>query len=339
MAAALRSVRRLQQVLLLLPRIGVTPVRGESGGKGSLHTGDNKTLVIFPVKASHFQKSDAGENRNGTLRPVAAPLLEVGRSGRLSDREMQSEQKILSHTDQCMDGSSHIEDDSGSDSSSDSSSDSESEEEIRKVTRVNKGHSSGELRDWSPSAQTSSHSPSPTSLEKECLVAQEQKVRTGLSKENAEDMQDFAQVVTVKEKVLHAPPLHSKMTILASDKVKTVDRSGLSEGADSEDIVIPSTFEVLPSETVETPASDSSVTHILSSTSSVELPVSEKTAELQKPYLPLEPRAAPKEPFDNTKYQNLQHFSYTPFTFVDVDVELAKLRLPQPSSGRPSPRH
>ncbi|CAJ0932438.1 unnamed protein product [Ranitomeya imitator] len=55
--------------------------------------------------------------------------------------------------------------------------------------------------------------------------------------------------------------------------------------------------------------------------------------------LPLEPRAAPKEPFDNTKYQNLQHFSYTPFTFVDVDVELAKLRLPQPSSGRPSPRH
>ncbi|KAG9473001.1 hypothetical protein GDO78_015301 [Eleutherodactylus coqui] len=49
--------------------------------------------------------------------------------------------------------------------------------------------------------------------------------------------------------------------------------------------------------------------------------------------------SAPEEPFNNTKYQNLQHFDYTPFTFVDLDVELAKYRLPQPSSGRPSPRH
>ncbi|XP_063807208.1 NADH dehydrogenase [ubiquinone] flavoprotein 3, mitochondrial isoform X1 [Pseudophryne corroboree] len=47
----------------------------------------------------------------------------------------------------------------------------------------------------------------------------------------------------------------------------------------------------------------------------------------------------PEEPFDNSKYQNEQHFSYTPFTFVDYDVELAKFRLPQPSSGRPSPQH
>ncbi|KAM9317484.1 NADH dehydrogenase [ubiquinone] flavoprotein 3, mitochondrial [Gastrophryne carolinensis] len=48
---------------------------------------------------------------------------------------------------------------------------------------------------------------------------------------------------------------------------------------------------------------------------------------------------APTEPFDNSKYQNEQHFSYTPFTFVDYDLELAGFRLPQPSSGRPSPRH
>uniref|UniRef100_A0A0E9XBL8 Uncharacterized protein n=3 Tax=Anguilla anguilla TaxID=7936 RepID=A0A0E9XBL8_ANGAN len=27
------------------------------------------------------------------------------------------------------------------------------------------------------------------------------------------------------------------------------------------------------------------------------------------------------------------------YTFVDMDVEMAKYRLPQPSSGRPSPRH
>ncbi|XP_072254610.1 NADH dehydrogenase [ubiquinone] flavoprotein 3, mitochondrial [Pyxicephalus adspersus] len=47
----------------------------------------------------------------------------------------------------------------------------------------------------------------------------------------------------------------------------------------------------------------------------------------------------PEQPFDNSKYQNQQHFLYTPFTFVDYDVELSKFRLPQPSSGRPSPWH
>uniref|UniRef100_A0A8C5LUG4 NADH-ubiquinone oxidoreductase 9 kDa subunit n=1 Tax=Leptobrachium leishanense TaxID=445787 RepID=A0A8C5LUG4_9ANUR len=43
-------------------------------------------------------------------------------------------------------------------------------------------------------------------------------------------------------------------------------------------------------------------------------------------------------PFDNSRYQNLQHHVYTPFTFVDYDVDLSQFRLPQPSSGRPSPR-
>ncbi|XP_077335486.1 NADH dehydrogenase [ubiquinone] flavoprotein 3, mitochondrial [Lithobates pipiens] len=56
---------------------------------------------------------------------------------------------------------------------------------------------------------------------------------------------------------------------------------------------------------------------------------------------PPPPSAAPppEEPFDNSKYQNQQHFSYTTFTFVDYDVDLSKYRLPQPSSGRPSPFH
>lgn len=47
----------------------------------------------------------------------------------------------------------------------------------------------------------------------------------------------------------------------------------------------------------------------------------------------------PEEPFDNSTYQNLQHHGYNAFTFVDLDVEMAKHRLPQPSSGRPSPQH
>ncbi|KAL8190465.1 UNVERIFIED_CONTAM: hypothetical protein K2H54_054583 [Gekko kuhli] len=46
-----------------------------------------------------------------------------------------------------------------------------------------------------------------------------------------------------------------------------------------------------------------------------------------------------QEAIDISAYKNLQHHEYTPFTFVNYDVELSKFRLPQPSSGRVSPRH
>ncbi|XP_036065511.1 skin secretory protein xP2 isoform X2 [Oryzias melastigma] len=51
------------------------------------------------------------------------------------------------------------------------------------------------------------------------------------------------------------------------------------------------------------------------------------------------PEPEPEEPFDNTTYKNYQHHSYNPYTFADLDLEMAKYRLPQPSSGRPSPQH
>ncbi|NXQ19203.1 NDUV3 dehydrogenase, partial [Peucedramus taeniatus] len=47
---------------------------------------------------------------------------------------------------------------------------------------------------------------------------------------------------------------------------------------------------------------------------------------------------APEE-FDNSTYKNLQHHEYHTFTFHDYVAVLAKYRQPQPSSGRPSPRH
>ncbi|KAK1168069.1 NADH dehydrogenase [ubiquinone] flavoprotein 3, mitochondrial isoform X1 [Acipenser oxyrinchus oxyrinchus] len=48
----------------------------------------------------------------------------------------------------------------------------------------------------------------------------------------------------------------------------------------------------------------------------------------------------PAEPeFDISTYKNLQHHNYTTYTFADYDTEMTKYRLPQPSSGRPSPRH
>uniref|UniRef100_A0AC11D753 NADH:ubiquinone oxidoreductase subunit V3 n=1 Tax=Ovis aries TaxID=9940 RepID=A0AC11D753_SHEEP len=49
--------------------------------------------------------------------------------------------------------------------------------------------------------------------------------------------------------------------------------------------------------------------------------------------------AAPTEPFDNTTYKNLQHHDYSTYTFLDLNLDLSKFRMPQPSSGRESPRH
>ncbi|PKK24980.1 NADH dehydrogenase (ubiquinone) flavoprotein 3, 10kDa [Columba livia] len=45
------------------------------------------------------------------------------------------------------------------------------------------------------------------------------------------------------------------------------------------------------------------------------------------------------EEFDNSTYKNLQHHEYNTYTFADSVVGLSKFRQPQPSSGRPSPRH
>ncbi|NXK39218.1 NDUV3 dehydrogenase, partial [Piprites chloris] len=47
---------------------------------------------------------------------------------------------------------------------------------------------------------------------------------------------------------------------------------------------------------------------------------------------------APEE-MDNSTYKNLQHHEYHTYTFADYVTVLSKFRQPQPSSGRPSPRH
>lgn len=51
------------------------------------------------------------------------------------------------------------------------------------------------------------------------------------------------------------------------------------------------------------------------------------------------PSAESAEPYDNTTYKNLQHHDYNTYTFLDLNLNLSKFRLPQPSSGRESPRH
>uniref|UniRef100_A0A3Q2W2G4 Uncharacterized protein n=1 Tax=Haplochromis burtoni TaxID=8153 RepID=A0A3Q2W2G4_HAPBU len=68
----------------------------------------------------------------------------------------------------------------------------------------------------------------------------------------------------------------------------------------------------------------------------------EKPAKPGKKTKSAEAAAVPSEPeelFDNSTYKNYQHHSYNPYTFADLDMQMAKFRLPQPSSGKPSPRH
>lgn len=42
----------------------------------------------------------------------------------------------------------------------------------------------------------------------------------------------------------------------------------------------------------------------------------------------------PEEPLDISTYKNYQHHTYHPFSFADMDVEMAKYRLAQPTASR-----
>nr|XP_055071683.1 cytadherence high molecular weight protein 1 isoform X1 [Misgurnus anguillicaudatus] len=65
----------------------------------------------------------------------------------------------------------------------------------------------------------------------------------------------------------------------------------------------------------------------------------ESLAETPQEQAPVKAPEPEPEPFDNTTYKNLQHHQYNMYTFADMDVEMSKHRLPQPSSGRLSPSH
>ncbi|CAD7673180.1 unnamed protein product [Nyctereutes procyonoides] len=43
---------------------------------------------------------------------------------------------------------------------------------------------------------------------------------------------------------------------------------------------------------------------------------------------------AQAEPFDNTTYRNIQHHDYTLHTFLDLNLDLTKDWMPQPSLCR-----
>ncbi|XP_071989653.1 NADH dehydrogenase [ubiquinone] flavoprotein 3, mitochondrial [Engystomops pustulosus] len=425
MAAALRSVRRLQ----VLPRISVTCVRAQGGGKGSSNKGGSKTLVSFPVRVSQCQRPATGENRDEALRAVSALLRDDGGQ---SGTEVHTAQGVSQSN--------------SSSSSSDSSSDSESEEEDSEP--VSDRHA--DLADGGGHPGQSHKS----SSIREIPVGQEQKDKMWLRGKNAEELKNYASAMTIAElppktplgarqvetpsRMVHGrdsatSAANSKMSktsdelpvggieIVAMKSTKTQiisttrseEASGGAEETSSPEAQIISTtrseqasggaeetsspeaqiisttrseeasggaeetsspeaqiISTTRSEEASGGAEETSSpeAQIISTTrseeasggaeetSSPEAPIISTTrseqasvgaeetsapesAEIHESHSPPEPRAAPQDPFDNTKYQNLQHFNYTPFTFVEVDVELAKYRLPQPSSGRPSPRH
>ncbi|XP_052019604.1 NADH dehydrogenase [ubiquinone] flavoprotein 3, mitochondrial isoform X2 [Apodemus sylvaticus] len=66
---------------------------------------------------------------------------------------------------------------------------------------------------------------------------------------------------------------------------------------------------------------------------------SEKSEKAKGPQPTTQSALKEPEPTDTTTYKNLQHHNYNPYTFLDLNLELSKFRLPQPSSGRESPRH
>ncbi|KAK9969708.1 hypothetical protein ABG768_027859 [Culter alburnus] len=80
-------------------------------------------------------------------------------------------------------------------------------------------------------------------------------------------------------------------------------------------------------ELVDTAPVTADAVEALAETDVVETP--EEKASEKAP----EPEPEP-EPFDNTSYKNLQHHHYNMYTFADMDVEMSKHRLPQPSAGR-----
>ncbi|XP_028623799.1 NADH dehydrogenase [ubiquinone] flavoprotein 3, mitochondrial isoform X1 [Grammomys surdaster] len=66
---------------------------------------------------------------------------------------------------------------------------------------------------------------------------------------------------------------------------------------------------------------------------------SEKSKKATGPHPTTQSVLKEPEPTDTTTYKNLQHHDYSTYTFLDLNMELSKFRLPQPSSGRESPRH
>ncbi|NWX92895.1 NDUV3 dehydrogenase, partial [Nothoprocta pentlandii] len=120
-----------------------------------------------------------------------------------------------------------------------------------------------------------------------------------------------------------------KQNLISRGKEKKV--KGVQK-PEAEEIAAPKLQEVTSESTVllaSTPAKEEIVHE-------AEVQAGENSTTIEE--APAAAQPTPEE-FDNSTYKNLQHHDYDIYTFADSNVLLSKFRQPQPSSGRPSPRH
>uniref|UniRef100_A0AAV3BC91 NADH dehydrogenase [ubiquinone] flavoprotein 3, mitochondrial n=1 Tax=Pyxicephalus adspersus TaxID=30357 RepID=A0AAV3BC91_PYXAD len=346
----LRSVRRLRSEVALLPRIVITPRRAESGGKGAERPEINKTLLSFPAK----QVRPPGGSTMGTT----TILQQLGMESSV-DPEL---------------GPERSEPDREEESSSSSDSDSDQEDDKKKVTETpKKKELSGQMEEKKAGEglrnialavgkqvkrkpQSVDTTPSGgQDLTGELLVEVAPAVGKQVKRkpQSVETTPSGGQDLT-GEHLVDVAPAVGKQVKRQPESVETTPSGGQDlAGEDLVDVAPGAVREMdapSPGCAEQRLAGSQDVPEMSASDESRDLPGEPSASlDLQAPCEELPaavsltppPSATPppEQPFDNSKYQNQQHFLYTPFTFVDYDVELSKFRLPQPSSGRPSPWH
>ncbi|XP_041066561.1 uncharacterized protein ndufv3 [Carcharodon carcharias] len=145
------------------------------------------------------------------------------------------------------------------------------------------------------------------------------------------------------ESTTHGSPVLSSSEICAG-AITPVTKPGASSPPKAKSITQDTTVSSSPKEWV-LPAQDETPDpeHVSAQKGTPE-PTAPALAEttqesVRKPFQESAEESVEVEVLDTSSYKNTQHHDYTPLTFVDLDVEMAKYRLPQPSSGRMSPRH
>ncbi|CAL8387422.1 unnamed protein product [Gadus morhua 'NCC'] len=174
------------------------------------------------------------------------------------------------------------------------------------------------------------------------VVASEAVVKAEAPVEGAEELMDTAPVLTEAA----GEELQAVEVTHAEEAPSAVEAAAPAAEESPKSVSEVAPAELAPEAAVETAApvggSDELVdpAPVLTEAAGEELQA-ESPAEPEAVEASEEAAAAPEpeEPFDNSTYKNCQHHNYNTFTFVDLDLEMAKHRLPQPSSGRPSPLH
>ncbi|XP_028824001.1 nuclear localization sequence-binding protein isoform X2 [Denticeps clupeoides] len=308
----------------------------------------NKTAVIFPTKVR--TEDVLTVTQDSPVTSFTAPV-EAACSEALSEKETMPTEPSAPHV--TADGVTRSPDAADktqasteeiSTSSSDSDSDSDSDEER------------GEEKDESGQYDTSiTETPSPSGY---YTKAQAKPAKARIVAQDKSTEAEFASAVgvetvvgTTNETTPNKPRPEElseqvKAAFVSKAKCKTmseaaaedtavtdVDKGSVATPEATTDKTAPEAVVMSEAEGVEKTGGYSTVQNPVDQPPVLSEPGGEELSALD------EVSPLPPEPVDFSTYKNLQHHHYNIYTFADLDVEMAKYRLPQPSSGRPSPRH